>query len=330
MTTRRQSIAALALTAFAASPRAQQPPVRIYRIGALAVRARPTPEIPEVFYDALSRGLKDLGYVQGKNLLIDWRFAEGKFDRLQGLADDLVRTKPELIVTHSTPATEALKKATSIIPIVAGAVIDPVFSGFAASLGHPGGNITGLAMLALDLSPKYLKLLKTIAPRLSRVAVLANSNTSISSAMVKQIEAAANILNLTVLPQSASTVEEIDAAFIKAKRERADAIIVLNDGFFIWRRRQIVDLTVKYRLPSMFPYAEDTRAGGLMSYGHSLDNTYYRLAIHVDKILKGAKPADLPFEQPTTFHHAINLKTAKALGLKIPYELLLRANEVIE
>ena len=148
--------------------------------------------------------------------------------------------------------------------------------------------------------------------------------------MVTQIETASKMLKLTVLTQSASTADEIDAAFVNAKRNRAEAIIVLNDAFFVWRRRQIVDLTLKYRLPSMFPYAEDTRAGGLMSYGQNLDTTYHRLATYVDKILKGAKPADLPFEQPTTFHHAINVKTAKALSLKIPYELLLRANEVIE
>ena len=330
MTTRRQSIAAIALTAFPVSVLAQQPRGRIYRIGALAFRARSTPENPEVFYDALSRGLKDLGYVEGKNILIDWRFAEGQFDRLQGLAEDLVRTKPELIVTHSTPATEALKKATGVIPIVTSGVSDPVVSGFAVSLAHPGGNITGLSAVAVDLSPQYMELLKTITPTLSRVAVLANPNNSSNAAVVKATEFAAKVLKLTVLPLHASTADEIDVAFIKAKRDRAGAMIIANDSFFIWRRRQIVDLTLKYRLPSMFPFVEDTRAGGLMSYGQNLDNTYYRLAIHVDKILKGAKPADLPFEQPTIFHYAINGKTAKTLGLKIPHELLLRANEVIE
>ena len=330
MVTRRESIAALALAAFPVSVLAQQPPGRIYRIGALAVRARSTPENPEVFYDAFSRGLKDLGYVEGKNILVDWRFAEGRFDRLQGLADDLVRTKPELIVTHSTPATEALRKATSVIPIVTGGVVDPVVSGFAASLAHPGGNITGSSVVAVDLSPKYLELLKIITPKISRVAVLSNLKTSSSSAMVTQIETASKMLKLTVLTQSASTADEIDAAFVNAKRNHAEAIIVLNDSFFVWRRRQIVDLTLKYRLPSMFPYAEDTRAGGLMSYGHNLDASYHRLATYVDKILRETKPADLPFEQPTIFHYAINGKTAKALGLKIPHELLLRANEIVE
>ena len=330
MVTRRQSIAALALAAFPVSAFAQQSSGRIYRIGALAFRARSTPENPEVFYDAFSRGLKDLGYVDGKNILVDWRFAEGKFDRLQGLAEDLVRTKPDLIVTHSTPATEALKKATSVIPIVTSGVADPIVSGFAASLAHPGGNITGLSAVAVDLSPKYLELLKIITPTLSRVAVLANLNNSSNSAMVKATDTAAKALKLTVLPLNASTADEIDEAFAKAKRDRAGAIIVVNDSFFIWRRRQIVDLTLKYRLPSMFPFVEDTRAGGLMSYGQNLEITYYRIATYVDKILKGAKPADLPFEQPTIFHHAINGKTAKALGLKIPHELLLRANEIVE
>ena len=330
MVTRRQSIAALALAAFPVSALAQQPPGRIYRIGVLAFRARSTPENPDVFYDALSRGLKDLGYVDGKNILIDWRFADGQIDRLQGLAEDLVRTKPDLIVTHSTPATVALKKATSIVPIVTGGVVDPVVVGLAASLAHPGGNVTGLSVAGVDISPKYLELLKIIAPKISRVAVLSNPNTSPHSAMVTQIEIAAKVLKLTVLNLSASTADEIDAAFVNAKRNRAEAIVVLNDVFFVWRRRQIVDSTLRYRLPSMFPYVEDTRAGGLMSYGQNLDSIYYRAATYVDKILKGAKPADLPFEQPTSFHFAISGKTAKVLRLKIPHELLLRANEVIE
>jgi len=306
----------------------QQPKLR--RIGALAYRSRSTAARPEVFYDSVLQGLSEFGYVDGKNIRIEWRFAEGEVSRLPGLASELVRTNPEVIVTHSTPATEALKKATTTIPIVTGAVIDPIASGFAASLAHPGGNITGFSVVAVDLSPKFMELLKTMRPTLTRIAFLTNPNNRGILPMLKAFEVAAQKANINTLSVEAGTAEEIDGAFANMKKERIDALVVANDSFFPWRRKQITALTLKYRIPTMFPWREDVEAGGLMSYGQNLGDVYRRTASFVDKILKGARPQDLPFEQPTKLELVINQRSAKALGITIPQELLLRADEVIE
>jgi putative tryptophan/tyrosine transport system substrate-binding protein len=302
----------------------------VRRIGFLAVRSRSTPSNPEPHYDAFTKAMRELGYVEGKNLVIEWRFADGKYERLTELAGELVRLNVEVIVTHSTPATDALKRATGTIPIVNAAFGDPVARGFAVSLARPGGNITGLSLMNVDLAPKRFELLKLMNPALSRAAVLTNSGSAGHAGILKSAKAAAQKLGVAVLPVDARTPEEIERGFVAIKRERADAVIVLSDAFFIGQRRQIVDLAARNRLPSLFAYREDVEAGGLMSYGTNNVDLYRRAAIYVDKILKGAKPGDLPIEQPTKIHLAINLKTAKALGLVVPKELVLQADEVFE
>ena len=303
---------------------------KIPRIGFLAARSRSTASNPDPYYDAFVQGMRALGYVDGKNLIIEWRFADGKYERLPGLATESVRLKLEVIVTHGTPSVEALQRATSTIPIVHAAVGNPVVSGFAASLARPGGNITGLSLMSIDVNPKRLDLLKIMMPGLSRTAVLVNPGNSTLPADLKSVQVAAQQIGVNVLPVDARTPEQIERGFAAMRRERADAVIVLGDSFFVGQRRQIAELAAQNRLPSMFYYREDVQAGGLMSYGQNLADHYLRAATYVDKVLKGAKPSELPIEQPTKIHLAINRKTAKALGLAIPQELLLRADEVIE
>jgi len=306
-----------------------QQPGNVRRIGFLAVRSRPTPSNPD-YYDAFVRGMRELGYVEGKNLVIEWRYADGKYERLPGLAAELVGLRVEVIATHSTPATQALQRATSSIPIVSAALGDPVSSGFATSLGRPRGNITGLSLITTDLYPKQLELLKTMVPALSLGAVLANSGSPRYPANLKSVQAAAQQLGVKILPVDARTPEEIERGFAAIRRERTDAVIVLADAFFTGQRRQITELAARNRLPSMFSYREDVEAGGLMSYGQNLTDYFRRAATYVDKILKGAKPGELPIEQPTRIHLAINRKTAKALGITVSKEMLFRADEVIE
>jgi putative ABC transport system substrate-binding protein len=226
--------------------------------------------------------------------------------------------------------TQALQRATSTIPIVSAAVGDPVGSGFAASLARPGGNITGLSVITSDVYPKQLELLKTMLPVLSRCAVLVDPRNPRYPANLKSVQAAAQKLGVTILPVDTRTPEEIERGFAAMKRERADAVVVLADSFFLGQRRQITELAARNRLPSMFSYREDVEAGGLMSYGQNLADYYRRAATYVDKILKGAKPGELPFEQPTKIHLAINRKTANALGIAVSKEMLFRADEVIE
>ena len=331
MITRRKLLVALGLVSLTVpfGTFAQQPS-KVRRIGFLATRSRSTASDPDIFYDAFVQGMRELGYIEGKNLAIEWRFAEGKFERLPDLADVLVQTKPEVIVTHTTPATEALQRATKSIPVVTAAIADPVASGFATSLARPGGNITGLSTIGPDVSTKQLELLKTILPKLSRVAVLANPGTSAHPAILKSLQTSGRRIGINVLPIDARTSEEIDRGFATVARERAGAVLILIDGFFLGQRRQLAELAAKHRMPSMSPFREHVEAGVLMSYGQNLADQYRRAATFVDKILKGAKPGEIPFEQPTKIHLAINRKTAKALGLVVPQELLLRADEVIE
>jgi putative ABC transport system substrate-binding protein len=303
---------------------------KVPRIGFLAARSRSTPSNPDVYYDAFMQGMRELGYVEGKNLLIEWRFAEGKSERLPGLAAELVRMNVELIATHGTPATQAAQRATSTIPIVFAAASGPVASGFVASLARPGGNITGLSLTTVDVSPKHLELLKIMIPRLSRIAFLMNPDTSSHPAILKSVQAAAQTIGVKVLPLQARNPEDFERSFEAMTRERIEALILAPDTFYIWQRRQYATLALKHRMPTMFPFREQVEAGGLMSYGQNLADHYRRAASYVDRILKGAKPGELPIEQPTRLHLAINRKTAGALGLTIPQELLLRADEVIE
>ena len=307
---------------------AQQPP-KIRRIGALAFRSRSTPSNPEVFYDSFTRGMRDLGYVEGKNLAIEWRFADGQFDRVPGLAAELVKMNVEVVATHSTPVTKILQQATRSIPIVTG-VIDPVGDGFAASLARPGGNITGVSIIAIDVSPKQIEFLKALVPGNSRIAFLKNPDNPAMAGILNNIQGIARNAGVSIVPIDARTPEEIERGFATMTRERAASVIVAADAFFMARRQQIAALASKSRIASMFAFREQVMSGGLVSYGQDLSYSLHLLATYVDKILKGAKPADLPFEQPTKIHLAINRRTAKALGLVIPQELLLRVDEVIE
>ena len=316
-----------------ALPRAslgQQQPSTVARIGFLASRSRSSVSNPDLLYDAFSQGMRDLGYVAGKNLVIEWRFADGNYERLPGFATELVRLKVDLIVTHGPQGTEAAQRATKTIPIVAAAVIDPVGGGFAASLGRPSGNITGLTNMHEDLGPKQLELLRIMVPGLSRIAVVANPSNSAHPAVVKSLQAAAQRFDIRVLPVNASTLDDIGRAFATMRRERVGAAILLSDNFLLVQGQKIAALALVNRIPSLFPFREQVEVGGLMGYSANLPDLYRRAATYVDKILKGAKPGELPIEQPTKFYLVVNRKTARTLGLTIPAELLLRADEVIE
>lgn len=309
-------------------PAAGQPGVR--RIGFLAPLSRSTPARPDVFYDAFVEGMRELGYSEGRNLSIEWRFADGNFERLPGLAAELVRAEPEVIVTHSTPGIQALQRETRRIPIVFAVAIDPVRSGFATTLARPGGNITGLSVIDVDPSPKRLELLKGMAPALSEVAVLVNPGTSAHAAVVKTVQAAGVQAGVRVLPMGARTPDEIERAFAAMAHERVRGAIIADDAFFRGQRQQIADLAIKNRIAAIAPWREYTAAGGLMSYGQNITDSFRRAATYVDRILKGAKPGELPIEQPTAIHFAINRKTAAALGLTVPRDLLLRADSLID
>jgi len=326
---RRDSIfAVLALGAVPLCSLAQQQG-KIWRVGFLSQRARPDSLDSDIF-GAFPRGMRDLGYVEGENLMIEWRFANGNVERLPGLVAELIRLKVDAIVTSSTPATKVLQKATTTIPIVMGTIGDPVGSGFVASLAHPGGNITGLTSVTKDLSPKLLELLLEVVPKLSRVAVLVNSSNPFHAAVLKNVQVAAQKTGVTILAVEARTVQEIENAFPTISKERAGAVILAQDTLFTQQRRQIAELSAKHRLPLIAAMLEYVEAGVLMSYGPSFADIYRRAATYVDKIFKGAKPANLPVEQPTKFEMFINDKTARALGLTIPHSILLQADRVID
>ncbi len=301
-----------------------QHPGKISRIGFLGLRSRASD------YAAFTQGMRELGYVDGKNLVIEWRLADGQFDRLPGMAAELVRMKVEIIVTQSTPAVGAAKQATSAIPIVIASSADPVEAGFVASLARPGGNITGLSLSNVELTPKQLEMLIAMVPKLSRVAVLTNRDDGAHVVTLKNLVAAAQKIGVRVLPVEARTPEEIERAFATMKKEQAQAVFVLISPFFATHRQRIADLAVAHGLPSVVGLREYVTAGALLSYGTNIGDLYRRAATYVDKILKGAKPGELPIEQPTTFSLVINRKTAKTLGLTIPRELLLRADEMID
>ena len=281
-------------------------------------------------YQKFLQGMRELGYVEGKNLVIEGRFADGISERLPGLAAELVRLNPDVIVVTGTSGVYALKKATRTIPIVITAGADPVGEGFAASLARPGGNITGLATSNVEVFPKHVELLKTALPKLSRIAVLWNPANDVHSARLKQLQAVAQKAGIHAVGAGGRTADEIERGFATMTRERAEAVIILNDTFFVQQLRQIAELSAKHKLPSLFGAIEYAEYGGLMGYGQNVADNFHRAATYVDKILKGAKPGELPIEQPTRLSLAINRKTAKAIGLAIPQELVLRADRVIE
>ena len=315
--------------AVAASPliaRAQQAS-KIARIGRLSPLSA-TAETPMLA--GLRQGLSELGWIEGQNLAFELRFADGNLDRLPRLADDLVRANVDVIVTGSSPGASAVKNATSTIPIVMVTTGNPVQGGLIASLARPGGNVTGVTALGQVLNVKRLELLKEAAPGVKRVAVLTNPASPYTEPFLQESEAAARALGVEVKVLEARDPNDFAKAFEAIVNERAEALMVLADPMFITHRRRIVELAVENRLPSIFGERGSVHAGGLMFYGASLPDMYRRAATYVDKILKGAKPADLPVEQPTVFELAINIKTAKLLGLEIPWFLQQRADEVIE
>ncbi len=279
---------------------------------------------------AFREGLHALGYVVGRNISIEYRWADGKNERLPGFAAELVNLKLDIIVTHGVVATHAVKQATTTIPIVIAAADDVLAAGLVPSLARPGGNITGLTLITPDLTEKRLQLLKEILPGRNRVAVLWNSGNPVSETEFRKAEAAARSLGLQLLSLGVRDSHELASAFSSMKTEHAGALFVLPDAMLFSQRQKIVDLAADGRLPLVGPLRQFADAGGLMTYGPNVVDVHRRAATYVDRILKGAKPADLPIEQPTKFELVINLKTAKALGLTIPQSLLLRADQVIE
>jgi putative ABC transport system substrate-binding protein len=279
--------------------------------------------------DIFRQGLREFGYVEGKNIVIEYRNSDGISARLAALAAELVRFKADIIVTGGGPSTRAAKNATSTIPIVMTNDPDPVANGFVASLARPGGNVTGLSTLAPEISGKRLEILREVIPKLSRMAVLGTSTSPAYAPVIREIELAAKALKLQLQYQDVLDSKDIETAFRAATNGRADALLTLNSGILNSQRAQIVELAVKNRLPAMYSQNEYVEAGGLMFYGVSLLDLSHRAATYVDKILKGAKPADLPVEQPKKFEFIINLKAAKQIGLTIPPNVLVRADRVI-
>jgi len=304
-----------------------QQPGRVYRIGFLG------PAAEGVYTDSLlslSTGLRELGYVEGKNIVFEYRFAEDKYERLAGLAAELVRDKVDVIVVHSTPGTRAAKQATRTIPIVMVNVADPVGTGLVARLARPGGNITGVSNIDVGLAAKRLELLKEVLPKLSLVGVLRNPNNPSGELQFKETQAAARSLGINIQLFDVRDRKELESAFSVMAKARANAFTVMGDPLFLSQQKQIANLATTKRLPSVFARNENVEAGGLMSYGPTFADQFRQAVTYVDKIFKGEKPGDLPVENPTRMYLVINLKTAKALGLTIPPSLLLRADQVIE
>ena len=300
---------------------------KVPRIGFLGSTA---PSSVSARVEAFRQGLKELGYVEGKNIAIEYRFGEGKEDRLPNLAAELVRLKVDVIVTAGPASTRSTKEANVTIPIVMGFDNEPVGNGFVASLARPGGNITGLSSLAPEISGKRLELLKEIVPRLSRVAILGSSTTPGDAQALREMELAAGAFGVQLQYLDVPAPKDIETVFRAAGKGRADALLVLASTVFISHRRQIVELAVKSRLPAIYFAPEFVEDGGLMTYSVSITDLFRRAATYVDKILKGAKPADLPVEQPIKFELIINLKAAKQIGLTIPPNVLARADKVIK
>jgi putative ABC transport system substrate-binding protein len=297
---------------------------KVWRVGFLSAATNSD------FYGAFPQGMRELGYIEGKNLVIEWRFGGGRFERLPDLALELVNLKVDVIVASTTPSIRAAQKATGTIPIVMANVGDAVGSGFVKSLARPGGHVTGVSNIAPDLGAKLLEMLLSMVPKLSRVAVLVNPDNSNSTAFLKSVEAAARRSNVKILPLETRSPQEVEHAFSMMGRQDAQAVIVARDPFLTQQRVQISELAAKNRLPSICGNPEYVKVGGLLGYGANTFDQFRRAATYVDKILKGAKPGDLPVEQPMKFELIINRKTAKALGLTIPQSLLISADKVIE
>ena len=321
----------LALLTFAVPlvpcPAHAQQPAKVSRIGFLLA---PPAAALAARLEAFRQGLRELGYVEGKNIIIELRSAEGKSERLSELAAELVRLKVDAIVTAGSSDTRAVREATTTIPIVMGQDSDPVGSGFVASLARPGGNITGLATHAPELSGKQLALLKEILPKISRVAFIGNSTNPGDSQILRETVIAAGALEIYLRYLDVQEPKDIEPAFRAAVKARAEAILASGSPVLSSQRQQVVELAAKHRLPVSYGRPEFSDAGGLMYYGTNFPELFRRAASYVDKILKGAKPADLPVEQPTKFDFVINLKTAKQIELTIPPNVLARADRIIK
>jgi len=329
---RRQFITLLGGAAAAAWPlaaRAQQAASPIRRVGILMPQSATAAEGGELL-GAFRQGLTELGWIEGQNIAFEYRSSDGKEEVLPKLAAELVQLRLDAILADGTPATQAAKNATQSIPIVMALSNDPIGSGFIASLAHPGGNVTGLSLQVAELAGKQLQLLTEIVPRLARLAVLSNPLNPSHVFLVQQMQAAARSFGVTLNVVEAAAPDQLDSAFAVIAAAHADGLVSLPDGMLFGQHSRIATLTAASHLPALFPDKESVKAGALMAYGPSVTASFHRAAAYVDKILRGANPADLPVEQPTTFELVINLKTSKALGLTVPQTLLVAADEVIE
>jgi putative ABC transport system substrate-binding protein len=306
-----------------ADAQAQRP----YRIGFLG---NSTAALEANLVEPFRQGLRERGYAEGRDVIVEYRWAEGKYERFPELIEELLRLKVDVIVTAGTPAALAVKRATTTVPLVMIAVGDPVGTGLVASLAHPGGNITGLTSIAADLEGKRLELLREVVPKLSHMSVLWNPASPFQVVAEKEVRAAAQTLHLRVLSLGVRAAEELDAAFEATVKARPGALVVLADRLFLHNRARIVAFATQHRLPGVYAYRELVEAGGLMSFGPSYADMHRRAATYVDKILRGAMPAELPVEQPAKFELVLNLKAAKALGVTVPPAVLARADEVLQ
>ena len=329
MNNRRKLLVAFGASAFVAPVGvfAQQQPAKVYRIGLLGAETASS-QVDRV--DAVRAGMRDLGYVEGKNIVIEFRWAEGKYDRLPELATELVRLKVDVLVPFGGKAADAARRATATIPIVMPISGDAVGTGFVASLSRLGGNIPGSSQFGPELMAKRLELLRETVPRIVHVTVLLNPANSISRLVLQAMETGAKSLKLSLQPFEVRASNEFDSVFAMMVKRRVDAVVVYTDTLFAANHKAIANLTAKNHLASVGGYKEFAEAGGLISYGADVFGLYRHAAVYVDKIIKGAKPSDIPSEQATKFELVINMKTAKALGIKIPNSILLRADKVIE
>ena len=327
MSPRREFLISLsAALAWSSSARAQLSR-KMYRIGFLG---NSTAALEANLIGPFRQGLRDLGYEEGRNITIEYRWAEGKYERLPALIAELVALNLDVMVTAGTPAALAVKKAAISVPLVIAAIGDPVGAGVVPSLARPAGNITGLSAEATDLEGKRLQLLGEVVTSLSHVAVMWNPLNAFQEISIRQLNAAGGTLKVKVQPVAVGVAEDLDAAFATLVKDRPQALIILADRIFLHNRARLMDFATQNRLPGVYAYRELVEAGGLMSFGPSYEDLHRRAATYVDKILKGAKPADLPIEQPTKFNLVINRRAAEALGLTIPGSILARADEVIE
>jgi putative ABC transport system substrate-binding protein len=300
---------------------------KLPRIG-LLFTGESSPPSPNV--EAFRQGLRDLGYVEGKNIVLEYRYAEGKVERLPQLAEELVRLPIDVIVTATSPAIHAAKRATDTVPIVFAVSGNPMATGYVASLARPGGNVTGLSAMDYELSGKRLELLTEALRKVSRVAVLWNPGNGAMVLKMKEVQSAARALRFELKSLEVRDPQDFDRALAALPREHPDALLTLADPLTLFHRDRIIEMAAKSRVPAMYEDREFVEAGGLMSYGPSIPDNYRRAAVYVDKILKGAKPADIPVEQPMKFELVINLKAAKQIGLTIPPNVLVRADKVIK